>query len=287
MTYGFESVTIGNAQKESTLQVNAIGTFHLNTSDGIKNLHMYYSPNASNTIVSPTAICFQYPELMGLHQWSNVKTHEGQLKFVNHNNDSVFGVNMIETNDLWYHSAQTASSQEHFSAQSICVNSLSVAAKFELWHQRLGHCGSWAMENAHNHVIGVPKLRGNSFYKCAFCMNGKLCTKRSNVKCNQNLGTVFHATEDGFVHPGRPPDALPALRDTTHLDLANDKDIETYLNDLHLPDVNPGQHFHVDFGFVQGSKFKSATDMGKTITSNNLKNSYLLIVDRKTSASST
>ena len=117
---------------------------------------------------------------MGFHQWSNVKTHEGQLKFVNHDNDSVFGIDMIETNGLWYHSAQTASSQEHLTAQSICINALSDAAKFKLWHQRLGHCGSWAMENAHNHVIGVLKLRGNSFYKCASCMNGKLCTKRSN-----------------------------------------------------------------------------------------------------------
>jgi deoxyuridine 5'-triphosphate nucleotidohydrolase len=285
----FESVTIGNAQKESTLQVSAIGTFHLHTSDGIKNLHMYYSPNASNTIVSPTAICRQYPELMGFHQWSNVKTHEGQLKFVNHDNDSVFDITMTETNGLWYHSARPISSHEHLTAQSICVNALSDAAKFELWHQRLGHCGSWAMENAHKHVIGVPKLRGNSFYKCASCMNGKLCTKRSNVKRNRNLGTVFHATDDGFVHTGRPPDApdpspdlSPDLRDTTHINIANDKDIETYLDDLHLPNVNPGQHFHVDFGFVRGSEFKSVTEEGKTITSIDRKNSYLLIVDRKT-----
>ena len=64
----FEPVTIGNAQKDSSLQVQAIGTFHLKTSNDIKDLHMYYSPNASNTIVSPTAICRQYPELIGFHQ---------------------------------------------------------------------------------------------------------------------------------------------------------------------------------------------------------------------------
>ena len=51
----FEPVTIGNVQKDSLLHVQAIGTFHHKTSDGIKDLHMYYSPNASNTIVSPTA----------------------------------------------------------------------------------------------------------------------------------------------------------------------------------------------------------------------------------------
>ena len=93
------------------------------------------------------------------------------------------------------------------SVNSIHLNALSDAARYELWHQRLAHCGTWAMENAHKHVIGVPKLRGNLFYKCASCMHGKLCTKRSNVKHNRNLGTVLYASTDGTVHksPGRPP----------------------------------------------------------------------------------
>ena len=36
------------------------------------------------------------------------------------------------------------------------------------------------------------------------------------------------------------------------------------------------------FGFVRGSEFKSVTETGKTITSIDQKNFYLLIVDRKT-----
>lgn len=188
----FEPVTIGNAQRDSTLQVKAIGTFHLQTSDGIKELHMYYSPNASNTIVSPTAICRQYPDLIGFHQWSNINTHQGQLQFVNGDNDTVFGLQMSETNGLCYHSQQdTPSFPTSFSVNSIQVNALSDAAKYELWHQRLGHCGSWAMATAHKHVLGIPKLRGNSFYKCASCMNGKLCTKRSNVKRNRTPVPFF------------------------------------------------------------------------------------------------
>lgn len=116
-------------------------------------------------------------------------------------------------------------------------------------------------------------------------MNGKLCTKRSNVKRNRNLGTVFHAIADGIVYPsspGRPPDSSPDMHDTTHFDTVNDGSLEDYLDDLHLPDANPGQHFHVNFGFVRGSEFKSVTDAGETITSIDNKNSYLLIVDRKT-----
>ena len=72
------------------------------------------------------------------------------------------------------------------------------------------------------------------------------------------------------------------MRDTTHFDTINDGSIEDYLDKLHLPDTNPGQRCHVDFGSVRGSEFKVVTDAGKTITSIDNKNSYLLIVDRKT-----
>ena len=86
------------------------------------------------------------------------------------------------------------------------------------------------MENAHNYVDGIPKLRGNSFYKCSSCMAGKLCTKRSNSnKTSRQLG----------IRKG----TLPDLRDTT---VTTDKRIiEEHLDDL--PDAKPGQHFHIYF----------------------------------------
>ena len=100
---------------------------------------------------------------------------------------------------------------------------------------------------------------------------GKLCTKRSNNKRNRNLGTVL-------CQPV-PSNVTPDLRDTTVIE----ETLDPFLDDLHLPDAKPGQHFHIDFGFVRGSEFSEKDKVtGKTITSIDQKNSYLLIVDRKT-----
>lgn len=49
---------------------------------------------------------------------------------------------------------------------------------------------------------------------------------------------------------------------------------------IHLPDTNPGQHFHTDFGFVLGSEFSLKLKNGKTITSIDAKNAYLLVADQ-------
>ena len=52
-------------------------------------------------------------------------------------------------------------------------------------------------------------------------------------------------------------------------------------DDIYMPNTLPGQHFHMDYGFVRGSDFKE-TQNGQTITSIDGFNSYLLIIDRAT-----
>jgi len=46
--------------------------------------------------------------------------------------------------------------------------------------------------------------------------------------------------------------------------------------------ICPGQHLHMDFGFVRGSAFKDKDDQGCIITSIDGFRSYLIIVDRAT-----
>ena len=49
-------------------------------------------------------------------------------------------------------------------------------------------------------------------------------------------------------------DTAEAERTSPKLDV-DDDEWEEILDDLHLPEALPGQHFHIDFGFVQGSEY--------------------------------
>ena len=108
-------------------------------------------------------------------------------------------------------------------------------------------------------------------------MSGKLCTKRSNSKGRRNLGTVIDYSQ---------PDSCLNCDKATNIDHRDTTSLETemtkMLDEIHLPTANPGQHFHIDFGFVRGSGYDTANNEGRTVTSMDGKNSYLLIVDRKT-----
>ena len=105
---------------------------------------------------------------------------------------------------------------------NIQINCLSDAALWELWHQRLAHPGTQVMEQAHKDVDGVPKLRGNAFYRCPSCMSGKLCTKLPGY--HHMVGT----TRNG--HCPHTPEPLS-------------NEIEDLIDSVYLKDAIPGQHF--------------------------------------------
>ena len=159
------------------------------------------------------------------------------------------------------------------------VNCLSDAAKWELWHQRLAHPGNRIMEQRHIHADGVPALRGNVFFQCPSCMKNKLCTKQTGNQTN--LGSCQYCL-DGLSKRSAP-DTTTASDNAN--DMTNTEEWDEYLDDLHLPDALPGQHSHINFGFVQGSDFKVLTGKkgkGPTLTSIDAKNSYCITVDGAT-----
>ena len=103
------------------------------------------------------------------------------------------------------------------------IKKLSYATSYELWHQRMGHCGQHPLKNLHKHAIGVPKLRGNAFYKCPSCMTRKICIKqpvgqarRKNTK-QQHIETV----------------STPEISDEIQ-------------DDVYIPNTLPGKKFHMD-----------------------------------------
>lgn len=96
-------------------------------------------------------------------------------------------------------------------------------------------------------------------------MSGKLCTKKSGND-KRHLGTAVQPTGPG------PPSAT----DDTD-------DLDALLDEIHLPDALPGQHFHIDFGFVCGSELSDTNDKGNLVsTSLDGIRAYCLIADGKT-----
>ena len=135
---------------------------------------------------------------------------------------------------------------------------MSQAASYELWHQRLCHPGNNVMQNIHKHTTGVPILKGNTFWKCPSCMQGK-CDKSYHLKSA----------------PSKKPPKVPIHQ--TLAQLHNNPE-----DDFYIPNALPGQHFHFDFGFMHTKHYQHEDAEGTTQTSIDGKNAYLLVIDRST-----
>ena len=161
---------------------------------------------------------------------------------------------IYKSNDLWYHDnfiSQSCNSSSIKSNTTPQINVLSNAATFELWHQRLGHPGSRTMENIHKYVNGVPKLRGNAFWKCPSCISSKIQKRAVSKKPNKNS-----------IHK------------------SNSVNVNSLNLQQHKKNYTIGQHWGMDFGFMRGSSYKKKTETGSTITSIDGYNSYLLIIEK-------
>jgi deoxyuridine 5'-triphosphate nucleotidohydrolase len=277
-----------SAKKDAAMTVVAIGEYQCVVKDVSIKINMYYSPESHGTIISPNAIIRQYRSYyIGWQQSVNRDRRLGDLRLKAREGfeDMIFP--LYWENDLWFHShmdiddsptdyptlsdASNPSPSDDASDPSLHVNRLSDAAKFELWHQRLGHTGTRKLEEAHKCVTGVPKLRGNAFYKCPSCMSNKM-TKNPNRGQLGSTSTSSPSTNNSSDDNDISDDP----------DEDNEDEWEEFLDELHIPNAQPGMHFHADFGFVRGSAFRMKTEDGKTITSIDGKNSYCLIVDRAT-----
>ena len=180
----------------------------------------YYAPEADGTIVSPTDISLSHKKQYSGYTYQCDLDHmKGSVKFIHRNGLDHAYFDMIMENGLWYayeiYNGHNISQKRSYEV----VRRLSKAAEYELWHQRLGHPGQKVMEMIHKKVHGVPKIRGNAFYRCASCCHGNLCER----------------------HVGESRKTM------------QDKDLNQNKNTIPLTDK--GKHFAMDFGFVRGSEF--------------------------------
>ena len=224
---------------------------------------IYYCAQADGTIVAPQSIQeFYNKNLSGFHLFCDCDSKTGHLKFYHRDgiNHSVFEA--YSDNNLWYHNMPLTPTDDIIHST---IKRLSRIAKYELWHQRLLHPGEKCMKCIHHHVDGIPsQLHGNTFYRCAACLQGK--PRKSAL-----------GPQTSIKHRGKKYKTRKAKTK-----LIQEEYDDSITDDIFIPNAKPGQHFHMDFGFVRGSTYTIKQENGPTITSKDGYNSYLLIIDRVT-----
>ena len=255
-------VQVNSASVANPMKMLAIGRIHLQCTNGeILKPISYYSPDIDGTIISPTAIVREFNDrFTGFSKVCDCSKKQGYLSFNTHDaNAQQAIIPLTSKNDLWYHSFSTSHTPHSNLDTTKSINRLSQAANYELWHQRLCHPGQTIMDTIHKHADNVPKLKGNSFWKCPSCMQGK-CTKSYHTKqCKPKQKSKFKKV---------------TLQDLLYQDPEKD--------DIYLPKALPGQHFHCDFGFMRSKNFQQVDQQGNLQTSIDGKRAYLIIVDRFT-----
>jgi hypothetical protein len=117
----------------------------------------YYSPDAAETIISPTDVVMSHPHLFSAWgQFAHIPTGHGHVTFyrTEGTNHSVYPLRMY--NGLWYNDTPILkcinSPPNKSKSPRAVAHRLICAARFELWHQRACHCGKQKLQSLHKHV---------------------------------------------------------------------------------------------------------------------------------------
>jgi hypothetical protein len=188
-----------------------------NSNGDIMLVQCYYCADAADTIISPDDIVVTHIDQY--YAWGkicNVDTSSGHLEF--HRRDGIPPVqfHLYRRNGLWYHDGNTEHTSETYTTTAH-IKRLTTQATYELYHQRLGYPGERTMSQIHHHILNIPQLKGNLFYKCPSCLHAKV-KQRDHSTPSKPIGTI---TENHSQHKAE--------------------------------DMAPGQHFPMDFAFVRGS----------------------------------
>jgi hypothetical protein len=133
----------------------------------------YYCSEAADTIVSPDDVIITHiDQYYAWGKYCNVDTSYGHIEFHHRDGTPPVQYHLYRKNGLWYHDGNTASTSDYYHS-TLHIKCLTTQANYELHHQRLGHPGECIMSQIHHHILNVPPLKGNHFYKCALCIYGK------------------------------------------------------------------------------------------------------------------
>jgi hypothetical protein len=186
--------------------------------------------------------------------------------FINSNTDEKAEYPLVSENGLWYYVQNDQQDYQTLPTSEIVpmIQRLTNTAIYELMHARMGHPGEKAMLCLHNITDGVPKLKKPPLFRCATCTYVNL-TKRAITQ--QAL-----LEQASLLQPSPFASTSDVLQETgSHSNKASSSN-----------SLLPGQMFHMDMGFVRGTKYGHRDEDGHLVTSLDGYNSYLVIVDRAT-----
>jgi hypothetical protein len=189
-------------------------------------------------------------EYKAWEQYSHIDTGKGYIKFHRRGGNPDITFNLSSSNGLWFHTRIHNTSDYCAWHSKPTIHRMNQAAEYTLYHLRYSCAGRRNLSIVHMHVDNQTKLQEHCFFKCLTCM---LAT-----------GDKRAITHDDNVHTAEFDDWFD-----------NTKDHEA----VHC---DPGQHFHVEFGFMKGSGYCRKDEEGRTITSIDGFRSYFLIIDKKT-----
>ena len=221
------TITGVNKDDDKCAKIHGYGFLYLHSIDNTTTkVKVYYSPSVEDTIISPQAISSDNKhDVNGWYQYANTDNDSGILGF-SLRNGAKLEFTLYCHNNLWYHSIDE---KKPINYKGSVANVLSDSQNYQLWHSRLGHPGINTMKSIHHHSTGVPKLKGNAFWRCPSCMPMKLAIKKP----------LYESAKRKPVKPSE----LTLNTEPTNNPATTD--------DLFMHSAQPGQHFHVDFGFFQ------------------------------------
>ena len=205
---------INTADATSTgCRIEGEGLMDIQTATGDwLTIKILYVPNASGTIISPTSIAANDPHFTSWNQLSHTDTGQAQIIFFHrHEYHPNVTMTMYQMNNCWYLNQsyldtvhRVRGRMNHITCNNdheITINSLTKAAEYELWHQRLIHPGHTCMDNIHKCVDGIPPLKRHNFHTCPICQESKIAHNYNHHKVPdkaERVGEIF-SMDFGFV----------------------------------------------------------------------------------------
>ena len=177
---------------ESPVVCTHKGIYNLRTEDNnFIPIVMYYSPLASQTVISLTDAVIQNSKFSTWIYYADVMNRTGYIKFLSPTGLYSSKINLDMFNNLWF--VRKPSNEKFQPTSDATIHTLKQSVAYKLWHHILAHPGKTTMEQLHKACDRIPMhMTKPPFFSCKSCIKGKFTSK----------GKGFRSTEKEATSPG-------------------------------------------------------------------------------------